>query len=192
MSYTTYTTQALVCGSFDQGTSDKSFLLFTREAGMLFATARSVREEVSKQRHALQDFSRIRVSLVKGKTGWRVGSVESLKNDFSLAENREVRGSVVAFYRLLRRYIRGEEVSSELFDFAVSALDKMTTQIPNRKFLDLYVQIKVLGMLGYVDEKSIPDILKGSNIFEVVETVDEKTMAILEVIAAKAAENSHL
>jgi recombinational DNA repair protein (RecF pathway) len=192
VSYTTYTTQALVCGSFDQGTSDKSFLLFTREAGMLFATARSVREEVSKQRHALQDFSRIRVSLVKGKTGWRVGSVESLKNDFSLAQNREVRGSVVAFYRLLRRYIRGEEVSSELFDFAVLALDKMTTQIPDRKFLDLYVQIKVLEMLGYVDEKSLPTILKETNIFEVVETVDEKTMAVLEVIAAKAAENSHL
>jgi len=86
-----------------QNTSDKSFLLFTRDNGMLFATAKSVREEVSKQRQALQDFSRIRVSLVKGKTGWRIGSVESLRNDFSAAYDRETRGSVVSLYRLLRR-----------------------------------------------------------------------------------------
>lgn len=192
MSYVTYTTEALVCGSFERNTSDKSFMLFTREAGMLFATARSVREEVSKQRQALQDFSRIRVSLIKGKTGWRVGSVESLQNDFSAASGREVRGSVVAYYRLLRRFIKGEEPFTDLYDFSITALDRMGKDIPNRKLLDLFVQIKVLTMLGYVDESSIPKSLRGVDVADLNDIEDDKTMVILEVLASKATESSHL
>lgn len=192
MSYVTYTTEALVCGSFDQNTSDKSFLLFTRDNGMLFATAKSVREEVSKQRHALQDFSRIRVSLVKGKTGWRIGSVESLKNDFSGAPDRETRGSVVLLYRLLRRFIRGEEASTELYDFVVEALTVVGQPQPNRAVLDLFIQVKVLSMLGYVDEASIPVSLQNRSISDVVMAASPATVAQLEVLIGKATESSHL
>ncbi|MEX2341217.1 MAG: recombination protein O N-terminal domain-containing protein, partial [Candidatus Paceibacterota bacterium] len=83
MSYKTYTTEAIVCGSRVNNTSDKSFLLFTKDAGMLWAAAKSVREERSRQRFALQDFSLIRASLIKGKSGWRIGSVESDRNYFT-------------------------------------------------------------------------------------------------------------
>ena len=75
---------------------------------MVFATARSVREERSKQRYALQDFSCIRVSLVKGKSGWRIGSVEALGNPFLRAESRALRGSISYVVTQLRRYVHGE------------------------------------------------------------------------------------
>ncbi len=192
MSYVTYTTEALVCGSFEQNTADKSFLLFTRELGMLFATARSVREESSKQRFALQDFSRVRVSLIKGKTGWRVGSVEVIKNDFSLAPDRETRGSVVSFYKLLRRFIRGEEALAEVYDFSITALNELSKQAPNRKLLDLYIQIKVLSLLGYVDEETLPAPLKNLDLDVVSTKVDDKIINKLEIIIAKAADSSHL
>ena len=48
MSYQTYITEALIVGSFDSNTADKSYLLFTKSAGMLYASARSVREEDRK------------------------------------------------------------------------------------------------------------------------------------------------
>lgn len=192
MSYTTYTTEALVCGSFEQNTADKSFLIFTRDIGMIFASARSVREEVSKQRCALQDFSRIRVSLVKGKTGWRVGSVESLQNDFSMAGDRDTRGSVVFLYRLLRRFIRGEEAFPDLYDFSVSALDQLLLPQNNRRLLDLFVQIKMLSLLGYVDEVAIPDILKNSTLAEVSAIKGDEVIKKMEKIVAKATESSHL
>ena len=38
---------------------------------MVLAAARSVREEKSRQRYALQEFALVRVSLIKGKSGWR-------------------------------------------------------------------------------------------------------------------------
>ena len=53
----------------------------------------------------------------KGKQGWRIGSVEAIKNDFSAATTREARASIIRLYKLLRRFIRGEEASVELYDF---------------------------------------------------------------------------
>jgi recombinational DNA repair protein (RecF pathway) len=192
VSYVTYTTNALVCGSFEQGPADKSFLLFTREAGMLYGTAKSVREERSKQRTALQDFSRIRVSLIKGKSGWRVGSVEVEQNDFSSAQNREIRGSVATVYRLLRRFIRGEEASPQLYDFVTEALDVLLLPSQNRKTLELFVQLRILAMLGYVDEEKIPQSLFTSPLKDIIGVTDEKLIKVMEILIEKASDSSHL
>ena len=192
MSYVTYTTKALVCGSFDQNTADKSFLLFTQDAGMLFATARSVREERSLQRPALQDFSRIRVSLIKGKTGWRVGSVEAIQNDYSLAADRQMRGSVVLVYRTLRRFIRGEEAFPELFAFVVAVLDATLSLPTERQLFDLAVQVRILALLGYVDEQAIPQAVVGAPVTALARLDDLTLIAVLTQLIAKATESSHL
>lgn len=192
MSYVTYTTEALVCGGFDQNTADKSFLLFTKEAGMLFATAKSVREERSLQRPALQDFSRIRVSLVKGKAGWRVGSVEALSNDFAEATTREMRGSVVALYRLLRRFIRGEEPVGDLYGVVINGLDLLLSDLKNRRLAELLIEVEILTMLGYVDKEAIPERIRGVSLVEATNLVDEKLEIQLEMLIGKARESSHL
>ncbi len=159
---------------------------------MLYATARSVREERSKQRCALQDFSRLRVSLIKGKTGWRVGSVEVEKNDFSQAENRETRGSVAIVYRLLRRFIKGEEASWQLYDFVIEALDELNKSQQNRRLLELFVQIRILALLGYVDEKTVPTPLQSCTLEQVLALEDEVSIKTMEQIVAHAADISHL
>jgi len=192
MSYTTYTTDALVCGSFEQNTADKSFLLFTKDAGMLFANARSVRVEASKQRYALQDFSRVRVSLIKGKAGWRIGSVETVKNDFSLALGREARGSVVTLYKLLRRLIRGEEASAELYDFILVALDNIIQNQTERSFADLFIKLQVLSILGYVDESALPKALKQVELKDIEQIKDRNLVIKIEKIVTNALDSSHL
>lgn len=192
MSYVTYTTEALVCGSFDQGTADRSFLLFTRDLGMLFASARSVREERSLQRPALQDFSRIRVSLVKGKTGWRIGSVEAVANDYARAGDRETRGSVVALYRLLRRFIRGEEPVGDLYPVVIDSLNVLLGELPNRRLAELKAEVEILTRLGYVDAEAVPKTVQGLSLSAVAAMTDPKLEVQLEVLIGKARENSHL
>ncbi|KXJ99857.1 MAG: DNA repair protein RecO [Parcubacteria bacterium OLB19] len=192
MSYHTYTTEALVCGSFLHNTADKVFLLFTREVGMLYATAKSVREERSKQRFALQDFSLIRVSLIKGKQGWKVGSVEAKTNYFTQADNRLVRGSVVTVFKTLRRFIHGEESLPALFDFCLLALEEMNKINNERLFWDLIVQLKILNELGYVDEGSIPKDFKSAVFSELEDFRTELPVAKLELLLEKAIANSHL
>ncbi len=192
MSYHTYTTEALVCGSFLHNTADKVFLLFTREMGMLYATAKSVREERSKQRFALQDFSLIRVSLIKGKQGWRVGSVEAKTNYFSRAENRSSRGSVVLIFKTLRRFIHGEESQPILFDFCLSTLEDIDKISEERSFWDLIVELKILNELGYVDENSLPSGFKVASFSELVNFQTELPIPKLKQLIEKAIANSHL
>lgn len=151
MAYATYTTEAVVCGSFDRSSSNRSFLLFTEDAGMLFAEARSVREERSKQRFALQEFSVVRVSLVRGKSGWRIGSVEALGNPFMESDDRETRGEVVRLVRLLRRYIHGEEPHPETYRLVREALAAIGGgTIANRSAFSLLLELNLLYKLGYV------------------------------------------
>lgn len=157
MAYVTYTTKALVCGTFNRNTADRSYLLFTREAGMLYADARSVREERSRQRYALQDFSLVRVSLVKGKRGWKVGSIEAQKNYYHVATDKDARGSVVSLFRLLRRFVKGEEAAPGLFDYVVAAFDELSGEVAERPFVLMVVQVHVLAVLGYVDKKVLPE-----------------------------------
>lgn len=126
MAYQTYITEALVCGGTAHNTSDKSFLLFTRDAGMLYASARSVREERSKQRFALQEFSYIRASLVRGKAGWRIGSVENEWNTFSVATTRAQRAAVLRVIKLLRQFMHGEESHPGVYEDTRTALTQIT------------------------------------------------------------------
>jgi DNA repair protein RecO len=192
MSYVTYTTQALVCGTYNRSAADRSFALYTREAGMLYAEAKSVREERSRQRYALQDFSLIRVSLVKGKQTWKVGSVEVITNYFMSAADRAKRASVVRLFRNLRRFIQGEEPSPELFDFVVSALSAIEGQVNHPEFLELYTELKVLNLLGYVRSDSIPVALREVRLTEVGERYESEYLIVLNRLIAEGIENSHL
>lgn len=190
MAYATYTTEAIVCGTHDRNTVDRSFLLFTREGGMLYAHARGVRREASKQRSALQDFTRVRISLVRGRTGWRVGSVEALQNYYTDAVDRAARGSVVAFIKLIRRFTRGEEPSPAVYDYVVEALGHLVGAVPERLTFDAVVQVRFLGYLGYVALETLPVETRGP--LELLHTLTPKYLPLLEQQLASAVEHSHL
>lgn len=146
-----YTTDALVCGSYDRNGADRTFLLYTASFGMIYATARSVREERSRQRHALQECTLLRVSLVKGKGGWRIGSVVSGPNVFLAAGDRATRTHVIRIIRMVRRFVRGEDANPELYTLTTDALATIQAgQLEHpAAFVDAVVY-RMLYVLGYV------------------------------------------
>lgn len=192
MSYSTYITDALVCGVKDSNTSDRSYLLFTRDAGMLFANARSVREERSKQRYALQEFALVRVTLIKGKVGWRIGSIEALDNYYNTATDKDARGSVVKIFRQLRRFIHGEEIAMELFDFVKETLKFVSTEIEKRHFIDKVIQLRIFQLLGYVSINSVPEELLKTPLQEMCDLDQNLPDTKLDLVLEKAVTASHL
>ena len=121
-----------------------------------------------------------------------MGSVEALQNDFSLASSKEVRGSVVLFYRLLRRFIRGEEAHSDLFDFSIAALDEILKPQTNRRLLDLFIETRILLLLGYVDQKAVPEAIRTSTLADISALENPELTKKLETLVNKAREISHL
>jgi recombinational DNA repair protein (RecF pathway) len=193
MSYGVYTTEALVCGNYHSNTADKSFLLFTKEAGMVYASARSVREERSRQRYALQDFSLITVSLIKGKTGWRIGSVDGKENLFSLADNRERRGSLVRFMKLIRRYIQGEEPHRELYIESIEALRFLTRgDLPQRTLAEEILTARFLSSLGYMSDNPVFAPVYTGSIADALVATPESLLPALQKATAEALRASHL
>lgn len=190
MAYATYTTEALVCGSNDSYTSDRSYLLFTRDGGMLWASARSVREEKSKQRYALQDFSLIRVSLVKGKTGWRIGSVEAVGNPFMEARARSARASIAAVVKLLRRFVHGEEPHGVVYQDVVAILTRLASAgtLQHQGLQDRFT-LRLLYQLGYIaPHSSYQDLLDEADPYSIDGVVPPEAHQAIE----RALQASHL
>lgn len=151
MSYHIYTTSAIVCGSFDQAQSDRTYLLFTEALGMVFATARSVREERSRQRYALQPFSDVTISLIRGKSGWRIGSVVPETNYYQSATCREERIGLATLIKVVRQYVRGEQAEPALFRELQAGCQSLLK--PSSSPVDHQVVVittRLLEHLGYV------------------------------------------
>ncbi|MBX2866580.1 recombination protein O N-terminal domain-containing protein [Candidatus Kaiserbacteria bacterium] len=165
MAYHLYNTEALVCGSRDSNTSDRAYILFTREAGMIWAQTKSVREERSKHRYALQDFSVIRVSLVHGKAGWRIVGTEPSTNLYYDAKERDVRILLRNVVRLLRRVIRGEEATPELYDDLLHTLKAVPKDVAASE-METVLTLRVLHALGYIAPQEVYQNLLEDNAYE--------------------------
>ncbi len=148
MAYQTYITEAIVCGVSDSQTSDRSYLLFTREAGMVYAHAKSVREERSKHRYSLQECSHARITLVRGKSGWRITGAEPIDNFYTRAHSREARAFVRNILLLVRRLIQGETAHENIFDEVVYACTHVHHYPPSK--LETILSLRILYTLGYI------------------------------------------
>jgi recombinational DNA repair protein (RecF pathway) len=189
MSYKTYITDALVCGARASNTSDKSFLLFTREAGMLYASAKSVREERSKQRYALQEFSHIRVTLVRGKSGWKITGTEPLGSVYERS-TRVGRAYVRSIVRLLRTYVHGEEIARELYDECMAALIISDEELT--EYSEVVISLRMLAMLGYIPLR--PDIVRliESPLREISHDITVSEAEVARTLIRQASHESHL
>lgn len=160
---------------------------------MLFAAARSVREEKSKQRYALQDFSRIRVSLIKGKSGWRIGSAEALGNPFLLATTRLERALVNFVFTQLRRYVHGEIMLPSVYLDTTEVLAKVKTfELMWSKVGQVFL-LRLLTELGYIAPASPWDALVVAPSIETAMGLYTESMAgRVEAVIEKGRHASHL
>lgn len=151
MAYQTYTTDALVVGSRDRLTADRVITLFTRDAGLVHARAISVRKEQSKLRYGLQDFSFARVSLVRGKAGWRVIGAERACNLYFQADERNARAAILRVVRILRRLVQGEETNVPFYDILAEGLAVLAScEGGDVLRAERILTLRLLHALGYV------------------------------------------
>jgi len=195
MSSRQYITKAIVCGSKANMTSDKSYLLFTEELGMLWAQAKSVRMEKSKQRFALQDFSIIRVSLVQGRSTWRIGSVEALSNSFFVSGSRISRGGVSFIVKKLRQYVHGETAIPRAFIDAVDSLTALSAE-DDVHVMGMYQKVyefRLLAELGYIKiTNDTRPLIEASSMAKAMEMYDISLDSVVTKGIEHASQVSHL
>ena len=151
-----YTTEAFVLESVAVGESDRFYTLFTKELGLVRASGRGVRLEKSKLRPNLQDFSRINLSIVRGKEVWRITNAkveESLHVRYAL--RKDILSVIAHLFILIKRLVTGEEKNEKLFlvlNDIVRFLDLTDIDPSFSAAFELIAVLKVLDNLGYAGE----------------------------------------
>ncbi len=139
-----HTTESIVINYFDNGENDRVYKFFTRDYGMIFVHAKSIRKLESKLRSHLLVGRKSLITIVKGREVWRLTGAESVskKSDF-LSETAV----------LLERFVRGEGAYKKLFDKILEIDDKKDSFDKNKTKILLYYIILV--DLGFADANVI-------------------------------------
>lgn len=157
--YQKYSTDALILSAREQGESDKVFALYTRDFGLVWARASSVRSERSKMRGALQSFSRAQVSLVRGNRGWRAAG--AIAEAGAAGKSREGLAAFARIAELVLRLVAGQEENQYLFEALAEAhrafLSEPNTEVqpPYVATVEIVCVARVLFALGYISAEAL-------------------------------------
>lgn len=194
-----YHTEGLILGSRNYGEAGKCHYIFTRDLGMIYASAQGVRKLSSKLRYVLQDYTYVKVDLVQGKDFWRITSASSGDILQNLSKNHRKLKIVFNISRLLKRLLAGEDPNPRLFSDLVkgfSILENLNVQDSfrsgNLENIETIIVLRILGNLGYVGSNEILETFTRSPLEEeLVFEVAKKRMKILREIN-KTLKETHL
>ena|SRR3989338_1273310 len=147
-----YHTEGIILGSKNFGEAGKYYHIFTRDLGMVVASAQGVRKMASKLRFILQDFSYVKVDLVRGRDFWRVTSASKADSLEDLKKNPEAFQVFSSISLLLKRLLSGEEPNKALFDDlarGLSILEK-TNAGGDVRNIEAVIVLRILANLGYI------------------------------------------
>lgn len=157
MTHHIYQTEGFIVEGKSVGESNKYFYIFTRELGMIDATAQSVRETKSKLRFSLRDLSFSEIAVVRGKNSWKITSAKEIESLYEHLKHDRPKLSVCSqVFALLKRLLRGEEKNEQLFDLLKSAfLFFSHTTLTDEEVRDFecVLVLSILHTLGYVGDQ---------------------------------------
>ncbi|MEN9912727.1 MAG: hypothetical protein RLY66_135 [Candidatus Parcubacteria bacterium] len=160
--YAIHTTPGFIIESRPKGEAGKLLYIFTRELGLIMASAQGIRLEKSKLRYHAQEFSLGEFSFVRGKEFWRMTNAQKAENSIS-----EI---IPRIALILRRLLHGEEAHQELFDhvqesFSFIEESKGSTVLTEEhlKTLESLIVFRIVHLLGYVgnDKEVEQDMVTG-------------------------------
>ena len=195
MSHHIYHTEAIILGSNNFGESGRYFNIFTRELGMIHARAFGIRKISSKLRFIMQDFSHIKVDLVRGKDSWRITSASKIGKLNTISKSMNTTIVVGRIAKLLNRLLSGEEANEPLFTDVLSGLfllEKSIDDVNGLRNIELVLVLRILFHLGYFSGDEITtDLINTPIEYELLAQASNNRNFILSKIN-KALKETHL
>ena len=189
-----YHTEGIILGSKNLRESDKYYYIFTRDLGMVYASASGVRKISSKLRFVLQDFACVKVDLVQGRNTFRVTSASKTNRLEYITKNKEAFRIFYNISRLLRRLLAGVEPNETLFTDLVHCLT-ILEKIKNKEDLnniEAIIVLRILNNLGYIgDSESLQELVKSPFGEHLIFKASKSKIHILSQIN-KALKETHL
>ncbi len=181
-------------GSKNFGEAGKYYSIFTRDLGMVYASAQGVRKMSSRLRFVLQDFTYVKVDLVQGKDFWRVTSASKTNALGQLSKNSEIFEIFSNIANLLKRLLAGVEPNEALFIDLISGLsilEKIETKEDLRN-TEAIIVLRILNNLGYIGgNEMLQNLVKSPFEPNLIFKVSQSRTQVLHQIN-KALKETHL
>jgi DNA repair protein RecO len=181
-------------GSKNFGEAGKYYFIFTRDLGMITASAQGVRKMSSKLRYVLQDFVYIKIDLVQGKNIFRVTNAAKTNMLEQITKQPHTFEIFANIARLLKRLLAGIEPNEALFIdllHGLSILEKVETK-ENFRNIEAIIVLQMLNNLGYIGENEIlQNLIKSPFEENLVFEVSKNRTKVLHQIN-KALKETHL
>ncbi|MFZ3011676.1 MAG: DNA repair protein RecO [Minisyncoccia bacterium] len=188
-----YHTEGIILGSKNYGETGKYYYIFTRDLGMIYASAQGVRKLSSKLRFVLQDFSYVKIDLVQGKDFWRVTSASKTNKLEQLSKNYETFLVVSNIGKLLKRLLAGIEPNQALFSDLINGLSVLEKSGKDGlRDVEIILVLRILNNLGYIgDDKVLERLIKSPFEENLIFEVSKSKSQVLNQIN-KALKETHL
>ncbi len=147
-----YHTEGIILGSKNYGEAGKYYFIFTRDLGMIYASAQGVRKISSKLRFILQDASYVKVDLVRGKDFWRITSASKTNKLENLSRNLISFEIFTNISRLLKRLLTGEYPNPALFLDLLNGFHflEKSKEREEAQNIEVVIVLRILNNLGYI------------------------------------------
>ncbi|MES2437320.1 MAG: DNA repair protein RecO [Patescibacteria group bacterium] len=158
MAHHVYTTLGFILDSQPSGEANRVYWVFTKDLGMVRATAQGVRLSKSKLKAALQDLSLARVSIVRGKDIWRITNAKAEENYYhTYLDKKNIILVFAHVFSLLKRFIPGEQKDEELFVMLQQSFEFLEQQElfeEEIKAFERILVLRILKELGYMSSQA--------------------------------------
>jgi DNA repair protein RecO len=145
-------TDGIILGSRNFGEAGKYYYIFTRELGMIYASASGVRKMSSKLRFILQDFAYVKIDLVQGRDFWRVTSASKTNKLEQIIKNPGTFEVFTNIANLLKRLLADVEKNQTLFSELINGLSILENieRKEDLRNIEAIIVLRMLNNLGYI------------------------------------------
>lgn len=188
------TTEGFIIDSRPYGDAGKLLYIFTRDFGLIVATAQGIRLEKSKLRYFIQDYSFGIYSFVKGKEYWRLtnaGEINQIVDRGNSGLPLILKAKIAV---LLKKMLQGEEAHPELFDVIFTAETSLQKHLfGNLASIEQLIVLRIMYHLGYIGKiGELGHILETNDITGDILMIVEENSVFINKEINKAIKESHL
>lgn len=149
-------TEGIILGSKNFGETGRYYYIFTRDLGMIYASAQGVRKMSSKLRFVLQDFTYVKIDLIQGRDFWRVTSASKTNKLEAITKRKDNFAVFFNIANLLKRLLAGVERNEDLFIDLLNGLSILEkTEIKDLRNVEAIIVLRTLNNLGYIGGNEI-------------------------------------
>ncbi len=145
---------AIILRSREYGEGNRLITLFTREKGKVLAVAKGVKKPRAKLASALQHFMLGQIHLARGKRFDVITQARVLDPGYGLRADMDAFAYACYFAELVDEAVEERQRNPALFDLLTEAFARLA-QGCAPDLLARYVEISLIGMLGYMPELTI-------------------------------------